>query len=156
MNDVHAFYGYEWLIPCWSKKLLDFWYSIPLEYRVKQNLYEEWINTSVPREYGVGDKKSVISYCLYSGYDKFKARLRLLTKRLICMPLGLSLIEETDFNNFNMLMAEVYKKISQKNIIGFRNLQVDLVLILYMMEQWFGKDFYRIIKEFNNSGNREE
>lgn len=157
MNDVHAFFGYEWLIPCWSRKLLDFWYSMPVSLRVNQNLYEEFIISRVPAQYGLGTKKQVIAYTLYSGLDRFKARLRLLTKRLVCMPLGLPLREEDDFNNFNMFIAILYRRISQKKLLGFRNLSVDLVFILYMMEQWFGRDFYNtLIKEYNESGHRAD
>lgn len=152
MNDVHAFFGYEWLIPCWSRELLNFWYSMPLEYRVAQNLYEEFILTGVPAEYSLGTKKQVLSYCMYSGFDKFKARFRLVAKRLLCMPMGIALKEDEDVNNFNMLNTILFRKIRQKQLLGFRNLSVDLVLIVYLMEQWFGDDFYSIIKDFNESG----
>lgn len=60
MNDVHEFFGYKWLLPCWDRRLLEFWYSLPLEYRLSQNLYEEWVTTKLPAQYGVGQKKIVV------------------------------------------------------------------------------------------------
>lgn len=138
MNDVHEFFGYEWLLPCWNRRLLEFWYSLPLEYRLSQSLYEEWITTKVPARYGIGQKKTVLAYGSFRGWEKTKARGRVLLRRTVCLPLGIALREKQDFNNFNVLAAALFQKLRQKSLIGFRNADVIPILNLYLMEQRYG------------------
>jgi len=138
MNDVHEFFGYEWLLPCWNRRLLEFWYSLPLEYRLSQNLYEEWITDGPPARYGVGQKKTVLSYMTLHGWEKTKTRARLLLKRMVCLPLGLTLREKLDFNNYAPLEVKLFRGLRQKHLIGFRNANWNAIFTLYMMEQRFG------------------
>ena len=140
MNDVHAFFGYEWIIPCWSRKLLEFWYSLPLEYRLDQNLYEEWITTRVPAQYGVGQKKTIVSYTAFRGWERTKARIRLLLRRMVYLPLGITMREKQDFNNFEPLTVEMFRRLCQKSRIYFRNASLLPILTLYMMEQCYGSN----------------
>lgn len=138
MNDIHGFFGYEWLLPCWSRELLEFWYSLPLEYRLFQNLYEEWITTKVPAQYGVGQKKIVMGYPSSPGWERTKARLRLLLNRTVCFPLGISVKDKRDFNNFDVLAKAMFHSIHQKKLIGFRNASINPIGTLYQMEQLYG------------------
>lgn len=147
MNDVHAQKGYEWLLPCWTKKSLSYWYSLPAEYRYNQNLYEEWQLTSIPAKYSVAEKKVRTSYTLYTGIEKTKARIRLLLKRLVLYPMGLSINEAIDYNNFNYVSARYFQKISEKYVLGFKNLSTNHVLCLYVAEKWLGNDIYRNVVE---------
>jgi len=43
VNQQHAydFNGYEWRLPLWSDNFINFWESVPMEYKVKQNLYNK-------------------------------------------------------------------------------------------------------------------
>lgn len=150
MNDAHAYFGYEWLLPCWNKRSLDFWYSMPQEYRLKQNLYEEWIMTGLPAQYGIGDKKQVVSYTLTRGWSRFKARCRLVLNRLIFIPLGVPLRQKTDFNNDAAVIKEAYRHIHQKRMIGFRNSGIIFVLGLYIMERLYGPHFNKLLKQHRN------
>ncbi len=138
MNDVHEFFGYEWLLPCWNKRLLEFWYSLPLEYRLSQNLYEEWITMKIPAQYGIGQKKTVLSYPTSHGWERTKARICVLLNRSICLPLGIPLREKLDFNNFAPLNCAVFRALRQKDLIGFRNASLNTLLTLYLMEQRYG------------------
>lgn len=138
MNDAHAFFGYEWIIPCWSRRLLEFWYSLPLEYRFGQNLYEEWITTRLPAQYGIGQKKTVSVYPTSRGWERTKARVHLVLNRAVCFPLGRPLRENYDFNNWGPLEAELFRRLRQKNRIGFRNANWRYIICLYLMEQRYG------------------
>ncbi len=40
---VYEFFGYAWRLPLWDGDYLDFWQSVPLEYKVNQNLYKEML-----------------------------------------------------------------------------------------------------------------
>ena len=138
MNDVHEFFGYEWLIPCWNRKLLEFWYALPIEYRLSQNIYEEWITTKIPAQYGIGQRKTVIGYPVVPGWERTKARARVLLNRLVYLPLGLPLRDPIDLNNFNPLMARLFLRLRQKHLIRFRNTTNTYILQLYLLEQRYG------------------
>lgn len=138
MNDIHDFFGYEWLLPCWSRELLEFWYSLPLEHRLSQNLYEEWITTRVPARYGVGQKKTVAGYPSSPGWEKTKARFWVLFYRTVCLPLGIPIKSKRDFNNFDILAKVMFRNIRQKNLIGFRNASINPIATLYQMEKLYG------------------
>lgn len=138
MDCVHKYFGYEVLLPCWNRKLLEFWYSMPLEYRFSENLFEEWIMTGPPAQYGVGQKKTVLSYMAFRGWERTKARMRLLLNRLVCLPLGVTLREKQDFNNFAPLKTAAFHEIHQKHLIKFRNSDFNHVFTLYRMEQLYG------------------
>ena len=117
---------------------MEFWYSLPLEYRLFQNLYEEWITTKVPAQYGVGQKKIVMGYPSSPGWERTKARLRLLLNRTVCFPLGISVKDKRDFNNFDVLAKAMFHSIHQKKLIGFRNASINPIGTLYQMEQLYG------------------
>ena len=138
MNDVHAFFGYEWLIPCGTRKLLEFWFSMPLEYRIHQSLFEEWIMTRLPAQYGVGQKKTVLAYPTSHDWERTKARIQLVLKRTVCLPLGIPVRPKWDVDNFELLTSALFPKLHQKNRIGFRNSGINPVSTLYYMEQLYG------------------
>ena len=93
----------------------------------------------MPYEFGVGQKKKRVSYVLYSGTDRFKARVRLVIKRLVLFPLGINIKEETDYNNFGFVAAKYFKILKNKSLIGFRNLQVNRIMTQYFIESKFGE-----------------
>lgn len=138
MNDVHDFFGYEWMLPCENRKLIDFWCSMPMKYRLHQNLFEEWITTGPPARYGVGQKKIILGYPTSHGWERTKARICVLLNRIICLPLGVPLRVEQDFNNFAPLSCAVFRALRQKDLIGFRNASLNPLLTLYLMEQRYG------------------
>lgn len=39
----YEFFGYEWRLPLWDPKYVDFWESVPQEYKLEQLLYKEWL-----------------------------------------------------------------------------------------------------------------
>lgn len=41
---VYEYFQYEWIIPLWDNELLRFWSSVPLEYRINRNLYNEYVD----------------------------------------------------------------------------------------------------------------
>lgn len=153
MNDVHAFFGYEWLIPCWSKLNLNFWYSQPSDFKVHQNLYEEWQLSSIPKQLGVAERKTIKGYSVTKKYMRYIARTKLILKRIILYPLGISLDEDYDVNYFDVVIAKYFKNIKQKYFFGFRNLALNNVLVFYLLEQELGTDF---IKKLNYKKRKEK
>lgn len=145
MNKSHEFFGYEWLLPCWDRNLLKFWYSLPAEYRYKQNLYEEYITEVLAAKYGVGTKKQLALH----GKTTFIVNLkRFIGGWLvrIAYPLGIPIRRSADINNFAPLEVVYYKNIKQKNAIKSERAALTLLQTIYLMEQRYGKKWYGYIK----------
>lgn len=43
---VYDFFGYDWRLPLWDVDYIDFWERMPLEFKIGQNLYQEWLAES--------------------------------------------------------------------------------------------------------------
>jgi asparagine synthase (glutamine-hydrolysing) len=46
---AYDYFGYDWRLPLWSDEMLNFWESVPYEYKISQNLY---INTLHENNWG--------------------------------------------------------------------------------------------------------
>lgn len=139
MNRVHDFFGYEWLLPCWDKKLLTFWYSLPPVYRIQQNLYEEWLLDSLFDKYKLGNRKTILKHSRFLFMANLKRYLAVLVVKKF-YSLGIPIRRKTDQNNFAPLEALLYKKIRQKKRINYRRASIILLLTLYIMEKRYGKN----------------
>lgn len=143
MNTVHEYFGYEWLLPCWNKELLMFWYSLPVEMRLHQNLYEEYVTDILAKQYGVGTKKIVVKLSKYFWLAKLKRIMGAALIKII-YPLGIPLRRNNDVNNFALLEIELYKQIVNKRVIVSQRAVLTLLLNIYMVEQRYGRE---ILKE---------
>ena len=146
MNRPHEFFGKEWLLPCWDRELLDFWYSVPINYRINQSLYEEYVTRILASKYGVGNKKTVL---------KTGITLRAKIKRKIggfivpfAYRMRIPLKRKTDFNNFAPLEVILYNQISQKRGVKSERAAIRLLLMIYVGETRYGNDFYSKIKQY--------
>ena len=147
MNTVHEFFGYEWLLPCWDKELLLFWYSLPAILRRKQYLYEMYITKYLANYYGVGTKKHLNRLDSKTWKVYIKRKLGGLLVRFL-YPLGVPLRRNTDINNFSVLEVELYKQIKQKESINAERAAITLMLTIYMLEYRYGQKWYKNIKGF--------
>jgi len=43
MQKVYEFYGYDWRLPFWSNQMLDYWESVPADYKYNSNLYKSML-----------------------------------------------------------------------------------------------------------------
>lgn len=147
MNKVHEFFGYEWLLPCWDRELLCFWYSLPAELRYKQNLYEDYILNHLANEYGVGIKKQMRISDQPASIQKIKRFIGGLVIRAF-YPLGIPLKRKYDINNFAFLEAVLYKRIVQKRAVNPQHAALTILLTIYIMEKRYGTGWYRLIKKY--------
>lgn len=147
MNKIHEYFGYEWLLPCWDKELLSFWYSLPAKLRYKQNLYEDYILNNLANEYGVGVKKYIRNSTLPSSIRALKRYMGGLLIR-ICYPIGIPMNRKYDINNFASLEIVLYKRIVQKKAINPQHAALTMLLTVYIMEQRYGTDWYCLIKKY--------
>jgi len=147
MNEVHAFFGYEWMIPCWDPSLLDFWYTLPVDMRRGQYLYEKYLLNDLCIQYGLGEKKHINSSAATAWKRALKRKVGTVVVK-IAYPLGIPIHRNTDINNFSYLEVELYRKIVQKNAIKADRAALILLLSIYMMEYRYGSDWYERIKQF--------
>lgn len=147
MNSVHEFFGYEWLLPCWDKELLSFWYSLPPALRKGQKLYETYITQYLANKYGVGTKKHINKLASSPWKVRVKRKIGGLAVSVL-YPLGIPVRRNTDINNFSVLEVEIYKHIKQKNAVKAERAAIILMLTIYMMERRYGHDWYAKIKEY--------
>lgn len=138
MNDAHGFFGYEWLLPGRNRRLLDFWYSMPVEYKLNKNLYIEWFMKDLFARYGLNQEKGDFGYDTFQGWEKTKARLRLLLNRIVCLPLGITLRQPQDYTNYAPLITLAFRRLRQKHLISLRLTQMQSIVALYFMEQTYG------------------
>lgn len=40
---LYEYFGYEWRLPLWDNELIEFWYRIPIKYRVNKQLYDSFL-----------------------------------------------------------------------------------------------------------------
>ena len=145
MNRVHEFFGYEWLLPCWDRGLLDMWYSLPAEYRVHQNLYEEWITEVLCAKYGVGTKKTINSHGRIPQIVNIMRRCSGPVAWLL-FQLHIPLKMKTDINGNALLRQRLYEKIEQKSAVKVSRSGVDLLLTIYCMERRYGRNWWADVK----------
>ncbi|MEM2465668.1 MAG: asparagine synthase C-terminal domain-containing protein [Candidatus Bathyarchaeia archaeon] len=43
----YEFFGYQWLIPLWDERFIDFWASIPLKLKIHKKLYRKFLSTYI-------------------------------------------------------------------------------------------------------------
>ncbi len=146
MNDVHEFFGHEWIVPCWDKDLLNFWYSLPAKHRIHQNLYETYITDYIGKKYGVDTKKTIRSVAK-------KQILRKIIRRvgsLVVKPalwIGIPVRRKTDINNFAPQEVSIYREINNKKAIKSKYAALTLMLTVYFLDKRHGPGWYNQIKE---------
>ena len=147
MNTVHDFFDYEWLLPCWDKDLLLFWYSVAIEMRRSQQLYETYVTQHLANEYGVGTKKHINISASTSFERKLKRRIGAILVK-VAYPLGIPLRRNTDINNFSVMEVEIYKRIKQKDAVKADRAALILMLTIYMMEYRYGNSWFKKVSPY--------
>lgn len=134
MNRCHEYFGYEWLLPFWSKELLSFWYSLPYTYRVRQNFYEMYLTEDLGEKYGIGTKKYRATYSNNEAMNKIK---HIVGGMLVycCFKMGIPFRRSYDYNNFSYGELLLYKKIRNKKGINYQKAGFVHLLNRYIVEQ---------------------
>ena len=150
MNSVHAFFGYEWLLPYWDKELLMAWYSVPSEYKVKQKMYEDWLMEEVCKPYGLNQKKTLVLY----SQSRIKRKIQYSLGGIInyvLLHLGIPFKRQQDYNNFAPLEVELFKRINNHKIINYRRAGMMQLLDNYLIERRYGVENLKIVNKYLKS-----
>ena len=149
MNDIHEFFGHQWLLPCWNRELLKFWYSLPASMRYRQSLYEEYVTGTVGRHYGLTMRKAAAK--AKNPVVNFLKRLKRSKVAFVggfLNPFGMTIIEDT--HNTVPLMRKLYKLIKQREAIKHNRTSLSPLIRTCLMEERYGtKWFERIRKALN-------
>lgn len=145
MNKIHEFFGYEWIMPCMDRELMNFWRSIPASMRVDHNLFAEYVTENLANEYGVGQKKIEIPNAKTPLRRKVKRWVGGYATKLL-YPLGIPLKRKADINNFAPLEVRLYQGIKQKNAVKATRAGIRHLMDVYFMERRYGTDWYKKIK----------
>ena len=146
MNNAFDYFGYEWLLPCWDKDLLNFWYGININYRLKQKLYNQYLSM-ISKKYGNQYTTFGASY----GHNKMLVSIkRILGGMLISFlyPLGIPLRRQVDINNFAPLEVMLFNTINNKKALRVKYAGLLFLLGIYTIERRYGTDWYNMISKY--------
>lgn len=146
MNTVHDFFGYEWLLPYWDEELLNTWYSIPAEIKMKQSLYEDWLLNDICQPYGIGTKKYRATY----SRKKFVRNLKYVVGGVlnyIILRSGHVFKRKYDYNNFAPLEAKLYKMLPNKHTVFYRKAGIMFLLNQYLLQKRYGVEIMKKAKK---------
>lgn len=152
MNNVHEFFGHEFLLPLWDKEFLKFWYELPLEFRVEQNFYEKFILESINKEYGIVIAKkarSINSWSIKKNQLKVKIKYAFggIATRIFYR-LSIPLRRKSDINNFAYPAVDIYNKIKYKGLINYSKANFDLLCSMHIFEYKYGNQVLIKLKKF--------
>lgn len=137
MNRAHEFFGYEWLIPYWDSELLSLWYAIPAVLRRKQHIYEEFLLNYLCKDYGIGQKKTVVGY----SNNRFKKKFQYLvggTLNWLLLHIGVPFKRKFDFNNWAPLELLLYKNLKTKKTVVYQHAGLISLLTQYTLQKRYG------------------
>ena len=118
---TYDFFGYAWELPFWDEKFLNFWQSVPYEYKKNQLLYKEFVYKN--NWGGVWDDIPINSIKISPIWLRY---IRFLLK-ILCIPFGQSTFHKFDrkFIHFHSDVLGLYAQWSYLDLIQekmqFRN-----------------------------------
>lgn len=137
MNRSHDYYGYEWLLPMWDAELLDLWYSMPVDFRFRQKIYEDWLLNGLCAPYGIGTRKKTVGYSV----QPIKKKLTYFAGSIlayICFHLGIPFKRSYDFNNWAPLELNLYKHLKSKKTVIWHKAALYSLVIQYTLQNRYG------------------
>jgi len=165
MNNAHEFFGGEWLMPLWDNEWLDFWYSLPMDMRYKQNLYEDWLMESIFAKYDlVARKKDVAAIKTIVNYKPWDIRKKQTKTKLkyflwailnrAAFAIGIPIRHPFDVNNFSLLNVNYYQQIKNKRLINWMRLTPVILDCIRICEQRYGKETLKKVRAYITGVNR--
>lgn len=58
---VYEFWGYQWWLPLWDYEFIDFWTMVPIQYRIGQKIYIEYVNKLTEEILGRRECSAILS-----------------------------------------------------------------------------------------------
>ncbi len=134
MNRAHEFFGFQWILPFWSKQILDFWYSVPHRYRTRQNMYERFLVERLCAPYGIGTKKYYVTYSRNRLVSRIKHLGGAVLVRL-SFACGKPFRRKYDYNNFSYGEYLLYSRLKNKKHFYYQKAGFVYILNRYLCEK---------------------
>ena len=146
MNDVHDFFGHEWLLPCWNRELLKFWYSLPVEMRFCQSLYTEYVTNVLGKKYGLTMKKvAALNKSPVINLIKKFMRASVIFPDGIMHPFTVAVINTSNAGVSGL--RKLYNLVRQRKAAVYNRISINAILCTYLMEQRYGAKWFGRIRK---------
>lgn len=146
MNYIHAYFGYEWMLPCWDRELLDYWYSLPYTFRIRQGLYEEWLMEDLCHKYNVDTKKIIQNHAPFPWLTRLIRPIGGIVAKF-CYKTHTPLHLRTDINGGAALRQRLFDSICQKQAIKYSRASETLLMAIHLMERRYGTHFWNDVRK---------
>lgn len=145
MNQVHEYFGHDWLLPFWDNELLGFLYNIPVDLKINQKFYENWLMSNLLNKFGLDTRKKVITYPT----SNLRSYLIHLIGSVIAWTFyhtNLPIQRKYDLNNFAFTELKLYNSIKEKQFLNYGRLGLQSLLNYYCTEKYYGNSSLSKIK----------
>ena len=147
MNDVHEYFGYEFLLPFWDSEFLKLWYSISAQMRLHQELYSKWLLEKLCSPYGIDQKKTVMRYSSNSKVQKFKKFIG-GTLNSIFLNVGIPFRRSYDFSNFAPLELKLFKGLKTRRYVIYKKAGLRMLLNQYALQKRYDLSYMKESKKY--------
>lgn len=145
---VYEHFGLEWRLPMWDIDYLNFWYSVPNEFRKDCKLYRDCLFETIFSDFGVDYKKPKPSTTHDS---KIKSVIANIIKGMLIF---LSVWSGTDYykrnnlNSYNEASISLLRRLMSKKHYRYHSLSVHLVEQIWWCQTKYGKANYGKVFSF--------
>lgn len=144
---VYEHFNLEWRLPMWEKEYLDFWYSIPSEYRSNCTFYLDALMNGIFKDYEVTFLKPKPSNTHSNAIKSFMATNIKKVLILFSMISGKDFYRRNNINNYNEAAIWLLRRLLSRKGYRFSSLSVHLIEQLWWCQTNYGKDNYnKVVK----------
>jgi asparagine synthase (glutamine-hydrolysing) len=134
---VFEYHGYGFRFPFWDKRLMDFFGSLPLQFRNKKKLYDDYVQ-DIFKEYHVWFDED------YQVNNR-KNKIKKMVKKKFPIPLKKRLLKRNDWQHYVKITSKLIEsKQQEKYKIKFTGNSYNEVIIAWYLDEI--KKLYKVIK----------
>ena len=147
---VYEFFGYQWRLPFWDTRFLDFFYRLGIKERIDCTFYIKYLFDGIFEEEKIAFKKPNHIVVRNPADSKVKKKLLTVYDYLITflsIKKGMFVLERNNINNFNYASHALYRELGEKRIVNTKYKGVMQLITLYFCEKRYGAEIIRKIQE---------
>lgn len=139
---VYEHFNLEWRLPMWNKDYLNFWYSVPDDFRKDCSLYRNWLFEELFKKYDVCLKKPGASKTHNS---PIKSGVANVVKRILIFVscwTGTDYYKRNNLNDYNDASLILFKKLLTKRHYRYHSLSIHLMEEIWWCQTKYSKRVY--------------
>lgn len=144
---VYEHFNLEWRLPMWDKSYLDFWYSVPSEFREKCDLYQKTILNGIFNEYDIAFVKPKPSTTHDNTIKSIVASI--IKKHLIfvSMLINKDIYRRNNINNYNEAAIYLLRELKSRKGYRYDSLSVHLIEQIWWCQKLYGiTNYNKVVK----------